>query len=81
MNSWTIEEESILTIYNRGSRLSTLSAMEEVLPYLVDEPEMRRIMKSAIEKLEQMSDLDFLLMMLDADPLWDYENEYEEAVI
>ena len=78
---WTLEEESVLTIYNRGSRLSTLSAIEEVLPCLGDEPEMRRIMKSAIEKLEQMSDLDFLLMMLDADPLWDYEDEYGEAVI
>ena len=32
MINWTLEEESILNIYNHGSRLSTLSAIEEVLP-------------------------------------------------
>ena len=52
MINWTLEEESILNIYNHGSRLSTLSAIEEVLPYLGDEPGMRRIVKSTIEKLE-----------------------------
>ena len=79
MINWTLEEESILNIYNHGSRLSTLSAIEEVLPYLGDEPDMRRIVKSTIEKLEQTSDMDFMLMMLESDPLW--EDEYEEAII
>ena len=40
---------------------------------------MRRIVKSAIEKLEQTSDMDFMLMMLGSDPLW--EDEYEEAIV
>jgi hypothetical protein len=80
MINWTLEEESILNIYNHGSRLSTLSAIEEVLPYLGDEPDMRRIMKSTIEKLEQTSDMDFMLMMLESDPLWEDEDEYEEAM-
>ncbi len=79
MINWTLEEESILNIYNHGSRLSTLSAIEEVLPYLGDEPDMRRIVKSTIEKLEQTSDMDFMLMMLESDPLW--EDEYEEAMV
>ena len=81
MINWTLEEESILNIYNHGSRLSTLSAIEEVLPYLGDDPDMRRIVKSAIEKLEQTSDMDFMLMMLESDPLWEDEDEYEEAII
>ena len=81
MINWTLEEESILNIYNRGSRLSTLSAIEEVLPYLGDEPGMRRIVKSTIEKLEQTSDMDFMLMMMESDPLWEDEDEYEEAII
>ena len=81
MINWTLEEESILNIYNHGSRLSTLSAIEEVLPYLGDEPDMRRIVKSAIEKLEQTSDMDFMLMMLESDPLWEDEDEYEEAMV
>ena len=81
MINWTLEEESILNIYNHGSRLSTLSAIEEVLPYLGDEPDMRRIMKSTIEKLEQTSDMDFMLMMLESDPLWEDEDEYEEAMV
>ena len=81
MITWTLEEESILNIYNHGSRLSTLSAIEEVLPYLDDEPDMRQIVKSAIEKLEQTSDMDFMLMMMESDPLWEDEDEYEEAMI
>ena len=81
MISWTLEEESILNIYNHGSRLSTLSAIEEVLPYLGDDPDMRRIVKSTIEKLEQTDDMDFMLMMLESDPLWEDEDEYEEAMV
>ena len=81
MINWTLEEESILNIYNHGSRLSTLSAIEEVLPYLGDDPDMRRIVKSTIEKLEQTGDMDFMLMMLESDPLWEDENEYEEAMV
>ena len=74
MINWTLEEESILNIYNHGSRLSTLSAIEEVLPYLGDDPDMRRIVKSTIEKLEQTGDMDFMLMMLESEPLWDEED-------
>ena len=81
MINWTLEEESILNIYNHGSRLSTLSAIEEVLPYLGDEPGMWRIVKSTIEKLEQTGDMDFMLMMLESDPLWEDEDEYEEAMV
>ena len=81
MINWTLEEESVLNIYNHGSRLSTLSAIEEVLPYLGDDPDMRRIVKSTIEKLEQTSDMDFMLMMLDSDPLWEDEDEYEEVMV
>ena len=81
MINWTLEEESILNIYNHGSRLSTLSAIEEILPYLGDELDMRRIVKRTIEKLEQTSDMDFMLMMLESDPLWEDEDEYEEAMV
>ena len=81
MINWTLEEESILNIYNHGSRLSTLSAIEEVLPYLGDDPDMRRIVKSTIEKLEQTGDMDFMLMMLESDLLWEDEDEYEEAMV
>ncbi len=81
MINWTLEEESILNIYNHGSRLSTLSAIEEILPYLGDEPDMRRIVKSTIEKLEQTTDMDFMLMMLESDPLWEDEDGYEEAMV
>ena len=80
MINWTLEEESILEIYDHGSRVSTLSAIEEVLPYLSDEPDMRRIVKNTIEKLEQTTDMDYMLMMLESEPLWDDEDEYEEAM-
>ena len=81
MINWTLEEESILNIYNHGSRLSTLSAIGEGLPYLGDDPDMRRIVKSTIEKLEQTGDMDFMLMMLESDSLWEDEDEYEEAMV
>ena len=71
MINWTLEEESILNMYNHGSRLSTLSAIEEIVPYLDDDPDMKRIVKSTIEKLEQTTDMDFMLMMLESEPLWD----------
>ena len=81
MINWTHEEESILEIYDHGSRVSTLSAIEEVLPYLSDEPDMRRIVKNTIEKLEHTTDMDYMLMMLESEPLWDDEDEYEEAMV
>lgn len=81
MINWTLEEESILEIYDHGSRVSTVSAIEEVLPYLSDEPDMRRIVKNTIEKLEQTTDMDYMLMMLESEPLWDDEDEYEEAMV
>ncbi len=76
MINWTVEEESILNIYNQGSRLSTLSAIEEVKQYLDDEPDMKRIVRNTIEKLEQTNDVDFLLTMLETSPIWD-DDEYE----
>lgn len=71
MINWTLEEESILNMYNHGSRLSTLSAIEEIVPYLDDDPDIKRIVKSTIDKLEQTTDMDFLLMMLETEPLWE----------
>ena len=78
MIDWTLEEESILQIYNRGSRLSTLSAIEDVLPYLCDDPAMRRIAKRTIEKLEQTTDMDYMLMMMESESLWEDDEEDEE---
>lgn len=71
MINWTLEEESILNIYNHGSRLSTLSAIEEIVPYLDDDPDMKCIVKSTIQKLEQITDMDFMLLMLETEPLWE----------
>ena len=77
MTDWTLEEECILHLYNRGSRLSTVSAMEEVLPYLDDDPDMKRIVQNTIEKAERADESEFLLTMMETDPLWE---ETEEAV-
>ena len=77
MTDLTIEEECILHLYNRGSRLSTVSAIEEVLPYLDDDPDMKRIVQSTLEKAEQADESEFLLTMMETDPLWE---EAEEAV-
>ena len=77
MTDWTIEEECILHLYNRGSRLSTVSAIEEILPYLNDDPDMKRIVVSTLHKAEQAEDAEFLLALMETDPLWE---ETEEAV-
>jgi hypothetical protein len=80
MTGWTIEELSLVDIYNRGSRLSTQSALEQLLPYLWDEPEMAQVAENAISKLDGISDMDYLLMMLDYEPAddeWEWEESYE----
>ena len=77
--NFTIEEESILNMYNCGSRLSTLSAIEEILPYIDDDPDMKRIVRSTIEKLEQVNDMDFLLTMLETEPLWEDEDAFAQV--
>lgn len=76
MTDWTIEELALLEIYDLGSRISTQSAIEHILPYLVDDPDMEQTAESVLMKLDGISDMDYMLMMLDLDPFTD---EWEEA--
>ena len=70
---WTVEEEDMLSICNHGSRISTLCALEEVLSYVDDDPDMKRIAVNVEEKLSRMNDLDFMLTMLESAPAWEEE--------
>ena len=70
---WTVEEEDMLSICNHGSRISTLCALEEVLSYVDDDPDMKRIAENTAEKLSRMNDLDFMLTMLESAPAWEEE--------
>ncbi len=80
---WTVEEENMLHLYNRGSRISTLCAIEEIMCYLEDDPDLLRIAEQTAEKLSRMSDMDYLLTMLESAPAWEEEEEvpvWEEAL-
>ena len=80
MTAWTIEELSLLDLYSRGSRLSTMIHLEQLLPYLWDDPDMLSAVRSTIDKLNGISDMDFLLMMLEYEPIngeWEREDAYE----
>ena len=70
---WTVEEENMLSICNHGSRISALCALEEVLSYVDDDPDMKRIAENVEEKLSRMNDLDFMLTMLESAPAWEEE--------
>lgn len=80
MTDWTLEELSLIDLYNRGSRLSTMIALEQLLPYLWDDPDMLAAVQSAIDRLNGISDMDFLLTMMEYEPLddeWEREDAYE----
>ncbi len=74
----TLEEECILDIYNRGSRISTLSYIEDVLPH-IDDNGMRRTVLGTVRKLKKMRDYDYMIMMLDRAPLWEDREGDETA--
>ncbi len=57
---FTFEEQELMSIYNSGTRLCLIQALNEMRTYLAeDEQELRTLTDSAVYKLSQITDDDF----------------------
>ena len=58
--SFTFEEQQLMSIYNPGTRLGLIHALVEMRTYLdKDEQELKNLTDSAIAKLNAMTDVEF----------------------
>jgi len=58
MQKFNVEEINLMSIYDTSSRNALLTELQDSLIY-VDEPEMRALMETVIEKVSAVSDYDF----------------------
>ena len=60
MGNFTFEEMNLMCIYNTGSRESLLRELREMRGYIgADQPELLAMTDSALQKLENISDVEF----------------------
>jgi len=55
---FTVEEENLICIFNTSSRDALTCGISDAIPHF-DEPEMQEIAKSALRKLEVLTDTEF----------------------
>ena len=58
MQKFNVEEINLMSIYDISSRNALLTELYDSLIY-VDEPEVRTLMETVIEKVSAISDYDF----------------------
>lgn len=66
-------EYLVMAMFEESNRLSTLEKIEEVVPFVEDDPEIYPLVMTTIEKMKCISDDDFKKM--DLEP---YKQETEE---
>lgn len=66
-------EYLVMAMFEESNRLSTMEKIEEVVPFVEDDPEIYLLVMTTIEKLKCISDDDFKKM--DLEP---YKQETEE---
>lgn len=59
MEGFTIAEKNLLCIFEDRSRRGVVADLQSILPYL-DEKDMQELAQSVIEKLEGMTDKEFV---------------------
>ena len=65
MNAFTYEEQELMSIYDPGTREGLIANLEEMRGYLEpDEAELRELTDSALQKLQDMSDSEFVELEL-----------------
>ena len=70
---FTFEEQELMAIYNPGTRLGLIQALNEMRTYLdEDEQELKKLTDGAIAKLNLMTDAEFAT--LDLIPDFDEED-------
>ena len=73
---FTVEEESLLHIFDTSSRTALISDIRAALPDF-DEPELLKIAANALRKLEAMTDVEFAATRLS--PEFDLEDSEEDS--
>lgn len=64
MEGFTIMEKNLLCIFGDQSQEGVVADLQSILPYL-DEKDMQELVQSVIEKLESMTDKEFVEEMLE----------------
>lgn len=68
--SFTLAETNLMVIYNTGTRLNLMAELGNMLGYVSeDETELRGMTISVIQKLNRMTDKDFVALNLTPDSL------------
>ena len=63
MMNFTIEEINLMCIYNPGTRVGLIEALENMTGYLTkEETELRGLAESVIARLRSMTDFDFHML-------------------
>ena len=75
---FTVEEESLLHIFDTSSRTALVSEIRAALPDF-DEPELLEIAENALRKLESMTDVEFAAIRLS--PEFDLEGSEEDTEV
>ena len=57
---FTFDEMMVLAIFEEDSRSKSIDSMYEILGEIKDDPEMEELLISALDKLEQISDEEYL---------------------
>lgn len=63
MIRFTVEETNLMSIYNTGTRQGLISEITAALPYM--EKDMRELAGRAIQKLDAMTDDEYLQLAID----------------
>lgn len=62
-NTFTVEETNLISIYNTGTRRELIGEMTAALPYM--ENDMRELAGRTIQKLDAMTDDEYLQLAID----------------
>ena len=75
---FTFEERELMAIYNPGTRLGLIQALNEMRTYLSeDEQELRTLTDSAVYKLSRITDDAFEKL----DLLWEVESRFDNRML
>lgn len=65
MTAVTYDEQQLIAIHNAGTRTETVSALKEMREYIsAEETELKAITDSAISRLEEMTDEEYVQLDL-----------------
>lgn len=68
MDKFTADEMNLMCIYDTGTREGLMEQLRQMRGYLeADQPELREMTDSALEKLEKMSDAEYAALDLTPD--------------